>query len=175
MPFFTFRKIFRPDDRVRSPGEHFLRVMLLITVFVGIGWLYTQHFDATIKEIESRGAVYDETGTLTKEQKQVFRAFVSEFKDEFGLELKLTATKESIVVPPMDSKTMFFGVNPERRQVVVEFPPLVEKALGKDFVHSLVIEHFPASFDEKNWPRGLAEALNMVWERLISIESGAES
>lgn len=175
MPLFTFHKIFRPADRERTPGEHFLRIMLLITVFVGIGWLYTKHFDATIKEIESRGAVYDETGTLTKEQKQVFRGFVSEFKDEFGLELKLTATKESIIVPPMDSKTMFFGVNPERRQVVVEFPPLVEKALGKDFVHGLITEHFPHSFDENNWPRGLAEALQMTWERLITIESGETS
>ena len=169
MGLFTFRKIFTPR-KGSSGGESFLRLMLLILVFVGVGYLYTKHFDRTIEIIESRQSVWDQTGTLTKAQKKVFKNFAELLKDEFGLECRFHAAPGPIPTPVLDSKTLFFGLDTKDRQVVIEFPPLVQNALGQEFITYLRTEHFPPYFEAKNWPKGLAEALKMVWERLVHVD-----
>ena len=174
MPLFSLRKAFTPR-KGSSGGENFLRLMLLVLVFVGVGYLYTRHFDRTIELIEARQSVWDQTGTLTKAQKKVFRNFARLLKDEFGLECKFHAASGPVRVPVLDSKTLFFGLDTKGEQVVVEFPPLVRKALGREFMSYLQTEHFPRYFESGNWPKGLAEALKMVWEHLVHVDKAGET
>ncbi len=174
MALFTLHKVFKPR-KGSSGGESFLRLMLLVLVFVGVGYLFTKHFDHTIEVIESRQSVWDETSTLTKEQKKVFKNFADLLKDEFGLECKFHATPGPVRVPALDSKTLFFGLDTKNKQVVIEFPPLVQKALGQEFIAYLKNEHFPPYFEAGNWPKGLAEGLKMVWDRLMRVDKEAKN
>lgn len=174
MPFNTMKNAFTPP-RGRSGGETFLRFMLLILVFVGAGWLYVKHFDNTIETIKARSSVYDETGRLTEEQTAVFRDFARMMRDEFGLEVIVRAIDGPVEVPEMDSRTMFFGLNTEANSVTIEFPPLVARALDKKFIDYLREEHFPPYFEQGNWPKGLAEAMRLLWDKLMGISSEGEA
>jgi hypothetical protein len=174
MPFHSMKKAFTPP-KGRSGGETFLRFMLLILVFAVAGYLYVKHFDRTIETIQSRSSVYDETGRLSDEQLAVFRDFSRLMRDEFGLEVVVRAKKGPVEVPELDSRTLFFGVNTADERVTIEFPPLVARALDKDFIRHLREEHFEPYFERGNWPKGLAEAMRMLWERLMGIDSEGES
>jgi uncharacterized membrane protein YgcG len=170
MPLYNFKKVFSAP-KGRSGGETFLRFMLLIVVFVAAGWLYTKHFDRTIETIQQRASVFDETGRLSDEQKVVFREFGRMMRDEFGVEVRIHAVDGAVPPPETDNKTLFFGVNTKEDKVVIDFPPLVAKALENDFIAYLRNEHFGSYFEQGNWPKGLAEAMKLIWERLTGIET----
>jgi hypothetical protein len=174
MPFNTMKNAFTPP-KGRSGGETFLRFMLLILVFVGAGWLYVKHFDNTIETIKARSSVYDETGRLTEEQTAVFREFARMMRDEFGLEVIVRAVDGPVEIPQLDSRTLFFGLNTAEDEVTIEFPPLVARALDKDFTQYLREEHFPPYFEQGNWPKGLAEAMRLLWDKLMGISSEGEA
>ncbi len=124
-----------------------------------------------MKQLAARGTVWDQTSELSKSQKDALREFASMFKDEFGLELKLNVVHTDVVLPDLDSKTIFIGINPETRQVLVEFPPLVRRALGDEFLYSLQNEHFTPYFEKGRWPEGLFQGVNRIWEAMMGITS----
>lgn len=169
MPFFSLKRAFTPP-KGRSPGESFLRFMLLIAIFVGAGWLYSIHFNRTLDFIESRTAVNDQTKSLSKDQKQAFREFSKVLKNEFGLELKLVFATEPPPWPQLDNKTIYLGLDTMNHTVDIAIPPLVERALGPGYVDMLKTEHFPPFFEQGNWARGTAEALADIWKRLLKVE-----
>jgi len=169
MPFFSLKRAFTPP-KGRTPGESFLRFMLLIAIFAGAGWLYSVHFDRTLDIIEARTAINDRTKSLTKDQKRAFREFSKVLKNEFGLELKLVFATERPPWPELDNKTIYFGLDTVGHTVDIAIPPLVERALGPGYVDMLKNEHFPSFFEQGRWARGTAEALADIWKRLIEVE-----
>ena len=160
-----------PWLRGKTPGEQFLRFILLICVFGLVIWLFWQQSEKTMKQLAARGAIWDQTEQLTKGEKDALREFASMFKDDFGLELRLNVVTTDVVLPDLDSKTIFIGLNPETRQVLVEFPPLVRRALGTDFLYSLQNEHFTPYFEEGKWPEGLFQGVNRIWEAMMGVTS----
>lgn len=174
MPFFSIKKAFSPP-KGRSGGESFLRYMLLLLVFVGAGYLFVAHFNNTIETIKSRQSVYDETGRLTGEQQSVFREFGRMMNDEFGLEVLIRVKDGPVDTPVLDSKTLFFGVDTVEQKVTIEFPPLVARALDREFIRYLREEHFPPYFQRGNWPKGLAEAMRMIWDNLMGVDGEGDT
>lgn len=168
--FFSFKKAFTPP-KGRSPGESFLRFMLLISVFVLAGWLYTVHFNHTLDIIQSRTTVNDRTKTLATDQKSAFRDFAKALKDEFGLELKLAFTTEPPQPPVLDNKTIYFGLDVVHHTVDISIPPLVERALGPGYVDMLKKRHFAPAFEQDAWARATAEALADIWKRLLAVKA----
>jgi uncharacterized membrane protein YgcG len=174
MPIFSIKRALTPPEG-RSSGESFLRFMLLILVFAGSGFLYVKHFDRAIETIKSRQSIYDETGRLTDAQVDVFQEFGRLMRGEFGLEVIVRVDDEPVYVPELDSRTLYFGIDTAGQSVTIEFPPLVGNALGKEFIRELREDHFPPYFEQGNWPKGLAEAMRKIWDKLSAINTEGET
>lgn len=160
-----FRNKRGPLIRSKSSGEFFLRAMLLIAVFVAVAaafWYQTEH---SFKEIRSRGTVYDQTETLTQAQKAALRDYATALRETHGLKLRLQVRNTPVVLPEkLDTKTVFIGINPYSRQVLIEFPPLLRKALGQDYMYKLQNEYFTPYFEKDQWQVGLGAALQQLWD-----------
>lgn len=154
-----------------SRGASLLRMMLLICIFVGVGWLYTRHFDSALKEIENRAAVVDRTGALTSEQKRQYREFAALFREEFGIDLVLRVSEGPVEIPKLKSKTMFIGVDTKNKTLIAEFPIWMRRALGEEFITTLEREHMAPYFESDSWPTGMMLALKKIWDQLMGLET----
>jgi len=148
------------------------RGLALVAVFMAVGVLFWKHYDRTITTIQSRQSIWDQTKTLTDKQKKSIYNFSALLKKRYGLTLQLKITKERVYIPQLDSKTIFIGLSPKYKEVIVRFPPLVEKVLGVEFLRYLQEQHFVPYFENGNWPQGLGEALSLIGQKLMEIENG---
>lgn len=164
--FSLFRRGGPPLLTGDTPGEYFLRLVLLVAVLAVVGYLFYLNNERAMREIQSRGAVADAKGYLSSEQKKALREFAGSFKSEFGIRLKILVTDDELTLDLDDSKTIFAGVNPETGQFLLELPPLVMKALGEATRDELQNDVFPAYYDGGQWEKGLAVVLTMIWEGL---------
>lgn len=160
-----FRNKRGPLIRANSSGEFFLRAMLLIAVFVIVATAFWYQTEYSYKEIRSRGTVYDQTETLTADQKSALRDYASAMRETHGLKLRVQVLNTPVVLPAkLDTKTVYIGINPYSRQVLVEFPPLLRKALGQNYMYKLQNEYFTPYFEKNQWQLGLASALQQLWD-----------
>lgn len=164
-------KIMPQSARDESPGIRFLRIMLLICVFVGVGWLYSKHYDNALDEIQSRSAVLDKTGMLAKQQTQQLREFSKLFRDELGVELVIRVAEGVPETPKLKAKSMYFGVDVTGQRLISVFPPWLDNTLGPNFSEELQ-QHMKPYFESDSWPTGLLKALQMVWERMTGLSGG---
>ncbi|MEW5775043.1 MAG: TPM domain-containing protein [Thermodesulfobacteriota bacterium] len=170
MPFFTFFRALKPR-KGSTPGATFLRGVLLIAVFALAAVLYQRNFERRMDLINTRAAIYDQSGTMTQEQRDALRDFAAALKNEFGIDLRIQVRKGGLTLPEADSKTLFIGLDLDAQEAVVHLPPLLERSLDPDFVRRLRQEHFAPFFAEDNWPLGLSLALRDLWERLMGMQA----
>lgn len=171
--FFLRRKKSGPLVRGSTPGEQFLRFVLLIAVFVMTGWLFWINAENSMEKIESRGTVVDLGDALSTEQRQTLRDLGTLFTSEYGLKLKVEVSAGHLQAPEADAKTMFFGVNPQTQRVEIQLPPLVASALGPEIERELAQRHIVPGFANNTWPQGLVDALKDLWQRLGRLQSNA--
>jgi hypothetical protein len=100
---------------------------------------------------------------LTADQRAALREYAAELKEVYGIKLRLQIRTSPVALPDMDSKTLFIGINPQTQQVLVEFPTLLRKALGDDYLYRMQNEHFGPYFQKGQWQQGLADALTRLW------------
>lgn len=151
--------------RADSSGEFFLRAMLLLAVFAIVAVAFWYQTEYSFKEIRSRGTVYDQTETLTSAQKSALRDYAAALRETHGLKLRVQVLNTPVELPDsLDSKTIFIGINPKSQQVLVEFPPLLRKALGANYMYTLQNTHFAPYFAKNQWQAGLASALQQIWD-----------
>ena len=172
MPFFTLSRAIRPRKGSR-PSITFLRGVLLIAVFALAAVLYQRNFEKRLDLINTRAAVYDQTATLTAEQRDALRDFAAALKHEFGIELRIQVRTNGLTLPEADSKTLFIGLDLAARKAVILMPPLLERALDPPFVRGLREEHFAPYFAEGDWPLGLSLALRDLWLQLQGLRQPA--
>ncbi len=161
-----FRSRRGPLIRAESGGEFFLRAMLLLCVVALVGVAFWYQIGANLREINTRSTVWDETSQLTRDQQSALRDFASALQQTHGIRLRLQIRSTPVELPVLDSRTLFFGINPQTRQVLIEFPPLLRKALGDDYMYRLQNVHFGPYFDRDEWQLGLADALSALWRDL---------
>ncbi|MGE4297083.1 MAG: TPM domain-containing protein [Desulfovibrionaceae bacterium] len=163
---FFSRRMRTPIIRGESTGEQIMRGLLLLGVLALVIWGFWANSERTMTRIAARGTVFDQGKFLTKEQKQSLGELAAMFKQEFGLSVKIHLRADTVELPDLDAKTIFIGLNPNTKQVMVELPPLLKKALGDDYQYTLQNEHFPPYLASGEWRQGLILALTQLWEAL---------
>jgi hypothetical protein len=155
--------------------EGLLRSLGVIFVFLGVIWLFWKHNERTLDMLESQQVVQDRVDALSDKQRKSVRDLARAMESRFGLELRLVIAAEKMRIPVAGTRTIFIGIVPRAEQVVVVLPPLVERALGREFAEHLRHEHFRPYWDDQDWQKGLGEALAMIWEGLNTPDQGAAS
>ncbi len=155
-----------PLFKGHTPGEKFLRALLLIGVFAVAGWGFWLNSEVTLNNIQSRGAVWDETGLLQEDEKQGLRAMAARFTAEHGINVRMQLCTGKAELPRQAPRTLYIVISPEHKQVLIDFPPLLHKALGDEFMDWLQNTHFVPYFAQEQWGIGLADALKAIWQRL---------
>lgn len=166
--------VFFPSSDRYSPLEKLIRFMALIAIFGVVIWAFWKNNERTLDELEARRAISGAKDVLSQEQYQFVRGFASSLKERYGLEFKLRITPEPVQQPELDPKTVFIGISPENEQVVVEFPPLLARALGDDYLNQLRDEYFRDFWQQNEWKNALVMALASIWERLTQMDGGGD-
>lgn len=151
----------------------FIRVVSMFALILVVGWAFWLNNERTVQKFKYKQSIVDETETLDQDEINYLRDFAKSLKDEFGMKAMVQVRKEELKVPELDSKTLYVGLLPRDRVVVVEFPSLMSRALGQEFLDYLRKEHFAPYWESGNWPRGLQTALTMIWSRLAAPEPGS--
>ena len=157
-----------------SGGERLIRSVALLAIFGLVAWAFWINNERTIDRLNKTGSVWDETGTLTEQDKEFLYSFGKGLKDRFGMRLKVQIRKRDLEVPSLDGRTMFIGLVPSKRMSVVVFPVIMERALGRDFAQAMDRSHFQQYWTGQGWVIGLKEAAVRIWERLAEMETGVE-
>ncbi|SKA63835.1 hypothetical protein [Desulfobaculum bizertense] len=154
-----------------SGGVRFLRLMLLICVFIGVGWLYTKHFDNTIEEIQARADFKDSTGQLSRQQKKDIRELAQMIEKEYGITVRIDISDKPVDIPQkLDNRTLYVGVNTATQDARFLFPPLMARALGPEYPAKLA-QLMKEYFARDSWPTGILKALATLWEDLASLNT----
>lgn len=158
--------------RDRSASGSLVRLLGLALIFLVVGWAFWQNNERAIERIKARQAITDATGALAEEDLEFARAVAAMLDERYGLTLRLQVVDDVLRIPEPDPRTLYLGLNPRTRLVVVEFPPLVAKALGQEFLRTLRESHFEQYWDGSGWPDGLRSALTLIVERLEAAHAG---
>lgn len=167
--FFPKRGRGEPRDpliHADTPGQFFLRTMLLIAVFAVTAWAFWANTERRMADVRGASAVWDEAELLTDAQEQALRELVDAFREVHGVKLVIHVRRDTPTLPKLDAQTIFVGLCPARGQAVVEMPPLVRKALGDDLARTLENDWLRPALATGQWPEGLVRALKHLWEQL---------
>lgn len=127
---------------------------------------YSGESEGFLDRVAAQTAVEDRTGTLSTEDLAFAARFAAALSEDFGQKAVIVVFEGPVVVPALDSRTLFIGVSPSASEALVSLPPLIERALPEGFANRLTLEHFPAAFERGEWQRGLKESLVMIWKAL---------
>jgi len=163
-------KINFPAPQGKNALERVLRTLAMLLVFLVVIWAFYKNNENVLERVQKNRSVWDETGQLTKDELGYLRDFVKTMRSTFGVEVKIQVFKEDVEKPELDAKTIYIGLSPARRQVVVEFPALLRPALGADFIKSVRTEYFTEAFETGQLGRELQILTTMIWSRLAALE-----
>ncbi|SDN59882.1 hypothetical protein SAMN04488516_103134 [Desulfonauticus submarinus] len=155
----------------RNHLNPFLKAVLLVIIFSGTAFLFWKNYENALTKIQNKQSLWDQTKTLTSSEKQLIYEFVHYFKDNYGLKLNIKITKEHIYIPHLDKRTIFIGICPTQKEVIIRFPPILEKALGINFLRYLQENYFQNHFNPNQLPQRLVQCLQLIKTRIQEIES----
>lgn len=161
-----------PKVHGESPKEKAIRSLALVLIFAAVIWAFTKNNERVVEQLNRDSVVYDETGTLDKEQRKFIISFTRALKDEFGLACKIQIFGGDFVVPELDSKTMYMGLAPSINEVELRFPGMMRQALGEEFITALETEYLLPSFELNDWPQEIQIVLVSIFEKLTEIQQG---
>lgn len=148
-----------------------IRIILMLFLFVGVGYLFWKNYERSMDTIQTRHIVNDETGTLEDELVRDIVSYSKSFQRRFGMGVQVRIFQNFVVSPPQDSRMIFIGISPRYKESSVVFPPILQRALPEDFVSMIRYDHFERYWDD-DWQKGLAEALNLIGQEMVKIEKG---
>ncbi len=146
------------------------RIFVTVLLFVVVGLFFWKNYERSMDVILSSHLVRDETGTLSREQKDELSSFAMGLQDRFGFGLQIRVFEHFVEKPEPDSRVIFMGVSPAFQEVEIVWPPVLRRALPEDFTRHMEEEHFEEYWQGENWSRGLYQALHMLKEELLAIE-----
>lgn len=168
-------KFFPERTKNDRPLVKILRFFALISIFIIVGSLFWKNNQKAMHTISGKIAIWDQTKTLNKAQKDSLHRLYHDLHRKFGIKLKISITRDELIPPKIDSKTLFIGLCPARQEAVVIFPPLVLGTLGTQFRDDLQNKHFSGSWQNNGWVRKLGQAVNLLSQKLMEIEYGTGS
>lgn len=161
-----------PKVHGTTQKERIIRTILLLLVFAAVVWAFSKNNERVVERLNRESAVYDETQTLTNDQKKFIASFTRTIRDEFGLDCKIQIFGGDFTVPELDSKTIYIGLAPSIEEVQIRFPALMRTALGPEFAEQLRTEHFLPSFKYNDWAEELQVVLIAIFDRLDQLNKG---
>ena len=167
-------RIHVPRVHGESKKEKLIRTILLFLVFGAVIWAFTVNNERVVDRINRDSAIYDETNSLTIEQKKFITSFTRTIKDEFGLDCKIQIFGGDFVVPDLDSKTIYIGLAPSINEVQIRFPGLLRSAFGPEFIEKLKTEHFLPSFKYNDWTEEMQVVLLAIFDKLDQLNKGTQ-
>ncbi|WP_027185932.1 hypothetical protein [Desulfovibrio inopinatus] len=150
----------------KSNIERVLRGFGVLFVIIGVVMLFSWNFNRKFDQIKSKLDIVDLGNVLSKDERAQLREYASRFQTTYGITLKIKVTNKHLQIPSLDPKTLFIGLNTTEGFAVVEFPPLVARALGPDFVLYLKENHFNDYIKTARYGLGIEVALQLLWEEL---------
>ena len=115
--------------------------------------------------------IQDQTNTLSRRQLDTIQKFSKSLKSTYGQEFELQIKRKSFEqLPQTDSKTFFLGVCPEKKQVVVQLPVLMQQSLPRGFSEYMEKKHFPRYWNATAWDQGVMDCLHLVWKQLNKLQ-----
>jgi hypothetical protein len=155
-----------------SSKERIIRSIALVLIFAAVIWAFMKNNERVVDVLNRESAVYDETGTLDKEQRKFIVSFTRSLRDEYGLGSKIQVFGGDFTVPDLDSKTMYIGIAPSIDKVELRFPVMMRQSLGPEFIESLKAEHLLPSFSEDDWPSAIQIVLVEIFNKLDELQKG---
>ncbi|WP_028574375.1 hypothetical protein [Desulfonatronovibrio hydrogenovorans] len=149
-----------------------IRILLMLVLFVGVGYLFWKNYERSMETIQSRHIVNDETETLDSDLQKEIVSFSGNLQRRFGIGVQVRIFRGFIVSPGDDSRMIFIGLSPAHQESTILFPPILKRALPQEVVHHLQVEHFEAYWEDGDWQQGLIEALNTIGQEMMKIERG---
>ena len=168
-------KVTIPRVHGNTTKEKIIRSLALMLVFGVVIWAFMKNNERVVDTLNRHSIIYDETKTLNNEQKKFIISFTRTIKDEFGLDCRIQIFGGDFVVPELDSKTMYIGLAPSVGEVELRFPAMMRRALGDEYIKSLVTENFLPSFEYDDWPMEIQAVLLSIFDKLTELEQGATS
>ena len=149
-----------------TPGQFFLRTMLLIAVFALTAWAFWANTERRLADVRAASAVWDEADLLTDAQEKALRELVDAFREVHGVKLLIHIRRDTPALPKLDAQTLFVGLCPAKGQAIVELPPLLRKAYGDILGQTLENDWLRPAMASGQWAEGLVRTLKYLWERL---------
>lgn len=160
--------------RGSTAGERFIRSIGLILVFALVGYAFWINTQRNLERLQTRNAVWDETGVLSKPELKYFKAFSRSMQERFGVKTVIHVRKNEIERGNEEENEVFIGLCPSKKQVVLQFPGLIRHALGNKLVESLENKYFADSFNGDDWVVALQTSVASIWEKLVEVETESE-
>ncbi|NHZ48193.1 TPM domain-containing protein [Nitratidesulfovibrio liaohensis] len=169
--FLRFPKRDRAEPRLPlvnadTPGQFFLRTMLLIAVFALTAWAFWANTERRLADVRAASAVWDEADLLTDAQEKALRELVDAFREVHGVKLLIHIRRDTPELPRLDAQTLFVGLCPAKGQAIVELPPLLRKAYGETLAQTLENDWLRPAMASGQWAEGLVRTLKHLWDRL---------
>lgn len=154
----------------RGKGQGWRSIALILVLGAAL-YGFWKNAEQQMQVIGQRGAIMDETDSLTNEQLDKLREMAAALKESYGIKVTMLISKDEIEWPkggeaPLE---LFIAVIPERKEVVMSFSPLLRRGLDEEFCYKLQHEILAARVREGQIFRGLTESLTRLWQRLGSI------
>ncbi|WP_198146052.1 hypothetical protein [Desulfonatronovibrio magnus] len=120
--------------------------------------------------IQSQHIIQDETGTLSSDFQNDVANFSRNFQQRFGIAIQVKIFEGFVISPPEDPRIIFIGLSPRYEEWSVVFPMLLRRALSEKFITYFQTEHFAEYWENGQWVKGLADALNILGQEMTQIE-----
>lgn len=113
-----------------------VRLPLMLIFFIGMGVLFSSHFERRLEFLESKSSFWDETGSVSDSERSRLNERIRLFRGAWGMPVVMHIRKDSVLLPEkMEVNTLFIGISPSRGDAVILPPPLVSRVLKSDETH----------------------------------------
>lgn len=150
-----------PGHVPESSKSRALRMVLLVCVFGAVFWGFWGNSQRRLEELGRRSVLYDETGELTKADKEVLFARARVFQSVYGLRLNVRVHTKASSLREATHHDIFLDIAPARGEVIVTLPPLLQRAAGERAIRD-VEDAFLPYFAAGTWQKGLPAALDRL-------------
>ncbi|NCC23973.1 MAG: hypothetical protein EOM25_02045 [Deltaproteobacteria bacterium] len=157
----------RPQSHTRAVRT-VARMLALMAIFMVSGLLFWQHSNRSMEKILDQQVIFDQTNTLEQDRMTWIKNMGRMLRTKYGLMLTIKITHDLPQPPTGDRNTVFIGLSPDNRRLVIELPPLVGRAIGLKFVEDMkndMSEHFEAD----TWPEGLVHVLERFFVEMEAV------
>ena len=161
------------NTRSRSPFSQLLRTTGVIIILVSAGILFWKYYEFSMDRImgTENNRIQDQTNTLSRNQLDSIQKFSRALESSYGQKFQLQIKSDPFKQPPdTDSRTLFLGLCPEKKQVILQLPVLMKHSLPAEFTEYIEQKHFPRYWNATAWDQGIMDCLNLVWNQLNNLQ-----